>query len=286
MCHRDQEIHSSLALMGWLLVLFFLAAIVASGVAMLISWIGVPNPWDNYLRLASQTVLIFGIPSLVLGTIYGYNEIIRAPKIDTTFWKMLLWILVAWLLSLFPVQTLWEINRSVSFPDSLAGIESTLRRVQEENEQFVLNLICNSHLGHLWILIIVVALLPAVFEEWFFRGCLQVFLTKKFEKKWTAIVITAGVFSVFHGEFFSLMPRIFLGLVLGYLYFYTQNLLYPIIMHFVNNLASIVILKATKPENIEELFKVSDIGFWMILSIVGLGIMLAVFKRIKALCSE
>lgn len=250
---------------------------------MIITWIGVPNPWDNYLRLASQTVLIFGVPSLILGAIYGFNAVFRAPKIDSTFWKLLLWILVAWLLSLLPVQTMWEINRSVSFPESMASIENTLRKVQEANEQFVLNLICNSHSGHLWILIIVVALLPAVFEEWFFRGSLQKFLTKKFEKKWIAIVITAVVFSVFHGEFFSLMPRILLGLVLGYVYFYTQNLWYPIIIHFVNNLASIVVLKATKPENIEELFKVSDIGFWMILSIVGLGIMVVVFQKIKAL---
>jgi membrane protease YdiL (CAAX protease family) len=81
---------------------------------------------------------------------------------------------------------------------------------------------------------LVIAVIPAVGEELAFRGVLQ-----RLFQTWTGrhlgIVITAVCFSAVHGEFSGFLPRIFLGLFLGYVFFWTNNLWFTILIHFVNN---------------------------------------------------
>jgi membrane protease YdiL (CAAX protease family) len=55
-----------------------------------------------------------------------------------------------------------------------------------------------------------------------------------------AIFLTALLFSAFHFQFFSFLPRFFLGLLLGYLMFYGRSIWYPILAHFVNNAMGVV----------------------------------------------
>ncbi len=63
--------------------------------------------------------------------------------------------------------------------------------------------------------ILLVALLPAICEEVFFRGCLQRILIYAFKSPWTGIIVTAALFSAFHMQFEGFLPRMFLGALLG-----------------------------------------------------------------------
>ncbi|MBS1948367.1 MAG: CPBP family intramembrane metalloprotease [Bacteroidetes bacterium] len=83
--------------------------------------------------------------------------------------------------------------------------------------------------------ILLVALLPAICEEVFFRGCVQRILIQLFKSPWSGIVITAALFSAFHMEFAGFLPRMFLGILLGALFWYGNSLWINIIAHFFYN---------------------------------------------------
>jgi membrane protease YdiL (CAAX protease family) len=91
----------------------------------------------------------------------------------------------------------------------------------------------------LLIIIGVIALTPAIFEELLFRGLLPRF----FEKKgiWSTIIITGLFFAIFHLDFYKLLPITFLGCWLGYLLFVSKSIYIPMLAHFFNNLLAILI---------------------------------------------
>lgn len=85
-----------------------------------------------------------------------------------------------------------------------------------------------------------ICLIPAIAEELFFRACLQQLLLNWMRKNpFFTIVIIAILFSAFHGQMSGFFPRLYLGLVLGLIYFFTGNILYTIIIHFLNNFITV-----------------------------------------------
>ncbi len=89
--------------------------------------------------------------------------------------------------------------------------------------------------------LLMIAILPAIGEEFFFRGILQRLFSEWFKNIHVAIFITAFIFSAIHFQFFGFFPRFLLGLYLGYLFYWSGNLWIPIVVHFINN-ALVVIL--------------------------------------------
>ena len=88
----------------------------------------------------------------------------------------------------------------------------------------------------------VIAVLPAVGEEFCFRGWLQPALQKATGNPHIAIWLSAALFSAFHFQFFGFAPRMLLGAMFGYFMYWSGNLWIPITAHFVNNGLSLVML--------------------------------------------
>ena len=89
--------------------------------------------------------------------------------------------------------------------------------------------------------IFVVALVPAVCEELFFRGALQQLLQEWFRNAHVAVIVASLIFSLVHGDIYGFVPRFFLGVLLGYLFLQSGSLLVNVCAHFFNN-ALIVVL--------------------------------------------
>lgn len=83
--------------------------------------------------------------------------------------------------------------------------------------------------------LLLMAFLPAVCEELLFRGGLQNFLTRATRIPWLSILIVSILFSIVHFSVYGFLPRVFLGLMLGYIFHYTGNLWMAIAAHFFNN---------------------------------------------------
>ena len=129
----------------------------------------------------------------------------------------------------FPVaQLLYWLNRQLPLPPWATQMEETTQRTLESL------LVMNSP-GELLFNLMVIAVVPAIGEELVFRGIVQQRLSHFLPKAWQAIWLSALLFSLFHLQFAGFLPRLLLGAVLGYLFYWTQNLWIPIIAHLLIN---------------------------------------------------
>lgn len=91
-----------------------------------------------------------------------------------------------------------------------------------------------------WVILLSFSILPALCEEWFFRGMLMRTLLKEY-KPWIAILVTAGLFGVFHMISNSvisvdrLIPTTLIGLVLGFMAYKSSSIWPGVILHSVHN---------------------------------------------------
>ena len=94
----------------------------------------------------------------------------------------------------------------------------------------------------LYINLFIVALLPAICEEVCFRGALQRIMIDIFKRPWIGIIATAIFFSAFHMQFEGFLPRMFLGILLGSLFWYSGSLWPNIVAHFFYNGIQVIIV--------------------------------------------
>jgi hypothetical protein len=134
-----------------------------------------------------------------------------------------------------------SINESLQLPSSLWGIEQWMKDKEEQAARLVELILSTNSLVVLAINLVVVALMPALGEELFFRGVLLRLFRQITRNIHWAVFISAFIFSFFHLQFYGFLPRFMMGIVLGYLYVVTQNLWVPILFHFVNNASSVIL---------------------------------------------
>ena len=83
------------------------------------------------------------------------------------------------------------------------------------------------------------AVLPAVFEELLFRGLVLKGLKNR--SKSFAIVVSTLAFTLFHLSIRQTVYPILFGLLLGLVMYNENNILYCIVLHFVNNFISLTL---------------------------------------------
>jgi hypothetical protein len=138
------------------------------------------------------------------------------------------------------VAGLEQLNEAIHLPSSLSGTETWMRQKETEAEKVYLLFFEDKSTLGLIVNLLVMAVVAALSEELFFRGLLQQMFIKNKMNAHLAIWATAILFSAFHLQFFGFLPRMFLGVILGYLYYITQNLWVSIGAHFFNNAFAVI----------------------------------------------
>lgn len=137
---------------------------------------------------------------------------------------------VLFIVSAFPlVQLLYWFNKTY------LPIPEAWRQLDSATQDMVEGLLVMNSTGEFWLSVLIVAVLPAIGEELLFRGVLQPQLERWFRRPHLAIIITALVFSIIHFQFEGLLPRFALGIVLGYLAWWSRSLWPAIVAHFAFN---------------------------------------------------
>lgn len=104
-----------------------------------------------------------------------------------------------------------------------------------------------------WVIILVMAAMPAMGEEFLFRGFLMGTLREKC-KPWIAIVATTLIFAAYHMSLLKMFTISIIGLGLTVAAYMTGSIYTSMIMHFVNNFLSVLI--SLYPEQVGKLFPV------------------------------
>jgi len=132
--------------------------------------------------------------------------------------------------------------------------------------------------GDLLLNILLLAILPAVLEELIFRGIIFSGLKDK-HSAFNTILVSSTFFMLMHGTLQQTVFQFIIGIVLGLIMYYTDNVLYPIIMHFVSNL--IILLAAffsTSSVPIDVSFNFLNVFLPIVLALIGVAIIFLVCK--------
>lgn len=128
------------------------------------------------------------------------------------------------------------------------------------------------------ISLISLALIPAVCEEILFRGVIVNAL--KHKGYWFAIVLSSIMFSIFHFSPAQLIYPICFGLILAIVYLKTNNIVFPILLHFINNAFSLSIQYFSN-SSAPFVHSTSALIYAIITLIIWIGIMCWMFKDFK-----
>jgi membrane protease YdiL (CAAX protease family) len=132
-----------------------------------------------------------------------------------------------------------EWNATVHFPDSLKHFEQWAREKENYAKEVTTFLTKFDSTGQFLLAFLVIAILPAIGEELVFRGLIQRELSKVVNIH-VSIWLAAFFFSAIHMQFFGFVPRMLLGALFGYLYYWSGNLSLAMLAHFINNGVAVV----------------------------------------------
>lgn len=195
---------------------------------------GTPSYVSALKFLQGISELVFLGPALtfafLMGTGNNYLKFNRNTYLIPVFLALAIIILAQPL-----VSYLQELNENLQLPAYLHGVMSWMKDTQDKADKVTDVLLKMSDLKTLIINIVIIAVIPAICEEAFFRGSIQQILGGWIRNKHVVVWVTAAIFSALHAEFFGFVPRMVLGALLGYIFLWSGNLWYSIIGHMTNN---------------------------------------------------
>ena len=192
------------------------------------------NPNAALLVQGCGQLLTFLLPA-VLFAIFYKSEPLSYFKVDLhgRMWFLGLVSLVILLMVLPAMDWVSYWNDSWNF----GQYESVLRQSLNTDASWML---ASTSIAGLVFQLFIVAFIPALCEELFFRGALQQINRDWFGNDHVAILVTALCFALFHGDLYGLVPRFLLGVLLGYLFFLSGSILVNVAFHFGNNALVVV----------------------------------------------
>ncbi|WP_299456127.1 CPBP family intramembrane glutamic endopeptidase [uncultured Microscilla sp.] len=160
-------------------------------------------------------------------------------------------------------------NANLELPAFLSEFEQAAKAKEEQLAKLTAFLTNIGSLPELLIATFIIALLPGIGEELIFRGLIQ----KKFSYLMSphlAIWLSAFLFSALHLQFYGLVPRMLLGVLFGYIYYWSGNLWLPVLAHFLNNAFTLLMIYLYKQKVVS--FDIQTINYstlWVVLSLIG-----------------
>lgn len=188
------------------------------------------------------SIFMFVVPPIVYYYITRKENRMQAlglRRLSSPWWLII--VAVALMIVSIPVTTtLTTWNEGMHLGGAFSGIEKWMKELEETAQALTDKMTNVDTIGGLLLNLLVIALIPAVGEEMTFRGVIQQSLTRRMNPH-IAIILSAAIFSFFHFQFFGFFPRLFLGILLGYMFYITGSLWTSILMHFVNNGAAVTL---------------------------------------------
>ena len=199
----------------------------------------------NFIRssLAISQIMTFLVPALIFMWMLYHSKTwlqLRLSNTPTIKTMMLGGLLMVLLLPI--VQWVYWFNHQLPLPEWAIQQESLINNI-------INSLLQVSVTYELVMNLIVIAVLPALGEEFVFRGVIQQKMAEQISAH-GAIWLTAILFSAIHLQFQGFLPRMLLGAVLGYLFYWSKNLWVPIFAHFAFN-ASQLLIQYRWPSDLE-----------------------------------
>ncbi|MCF6359923.1 MAG: CPBP family intramembrane metalloprotease [Cyclobacteriaceae bacterium] len=174
-----------------------------------------------------------------------------------------------------------EWNQQIKLPAFLSSVEAALQAMEEKMKVITEFLIEFDSFGAFLVGIIVIAVIPAIGEELVFRGLIQNHLFRITKNIHVAIWVAAFIFGAIHMQFYGLFPRMMLGVLFGYLYYFSGKLSYAMLAHFFNNGIAVVAVYMHQLGKIDYDIDSEESILWyqVLISAIVLILLLFAFQR-------
>ena len=126
-------------------------------------------------------------------------------------------------------------NESIHLPDFLNPLQDWALEKEKSLEKLTAYLVDFQTKSETILGFAVVALLAGISEEFFFRKLLQVRIITLVRNPHVGIWLTAFIFAAIHVQFYGLIPRMILGALFGYYFYWTGNIALAMFGHILNN---------------------------------------------------
>lgn len=247
-----EKLSQLLIVVGVTMLSAFLFSMLGMAIGGLVSGAGFQSLMDYQLTGLSReqvvglkifqffsAVGLFLVPAVVV-PLFFREKLIRYLSINSPrHWGSFILVIPLFIVIYPFINWLNEVNQAMGLPESLSWLEDWMRNAQQQNDKLMKAFLEMESLEQWLLNVMVVGITAAVTEEFFFRGLIQRMLYQWHGRVHLAIIVAAFLFSAFHMQFYGFLPRFFLGLLLGYLLYFTGTIWIPIFAHFINNFAGV-----------------------------------------------
>lgn len=271
---------------GMIRILLFLVILLISGLIGVAASAIFIFAGDTGMKIGQgiSSIFMFVVPPIVYYFITRKEHQMQdlgIRKLSPPWWLIL--IGAALMIVSIPITTtLTTWNESMNLGGAFAQFEEYMKAMEETAQATTEKMLNVTTFGGMLFNLVIIALIPAIGEELTFRGVLQQSLTRKMNPH-LAIILSAAIFSFIHFQFYGFLPRMFLGMLMGYMFYITNSLWTSMLMHFVNNGATVVLYYLNNIGVIEDAEHFGETqNIWVITASAAITIGLIVWSWIKA----
>ncbi|MBE9468396.1 MAG: CPBP family intramembrane metalloprotease [Bacteroidetes bacterium] len=187
-----------------------------------------------------QTIGLFILPAFIMAFCFD-TKVAKYLKINISPKQMSVILAALVMITAVPIiNFLAEINSRLILPDFLSSFEEWMKKSELNAQKITEAFMSTTTTAGLFINLFVIAIIPAIGEELLFRGVFQkIFINMTKNVHW-GVIIAAILFSAMHMQFYGFIPRMIMGVFLGYLLVWSKTIWLPIIAHFVNNSFAVI----------------------------------------------
>lgn len=227
--------------------------------------------------LFNQSISIFLVPSIIMTKvinprIFNYLGLNFLPS------GFFIFIIIQLIILNIPGLNFWS-SLNTEFINLFVQKNSKIYLLYQQSLKISDFLLKSTSYKDLGLNMIFMAFIPALCEEFFFRGMLQKYVSQSIKNTHVSILIVSIIFSVMHADMYNFFPRLVMGVIFGYLYEYKKNLWIPIIAHFTHNAMVVLIFFAIEKGWMITNFKtIGEYGNSVIFGIVSIIIVVVFIK--------
>lgn len=187
-----------------------------------------------------QSVGLFILPPLMAGFFFEKNPFRYLRLDNSSHWKTFLLTFLVMFFSIPLINWMISFNEMMQLPSWLQGMERWMKAAEDQAAGLTESFLKADTFCIFLINFLMIAIIPAIGEEFLFRGVLQRIFSEWFRNIHVAIFLSAFLFAAIHMQFYGIIPRMMLGILFGYLFYWSGSLWVPIFAHFINNAAAVI----------------------------------------------
>jgi membrane protease YdiL (CAAX protease family) len=189
----------------------------------------------------------FLIPSILISLVFKFIQ----PNYSYPSKKDFIKLGYIFIILIGSTQLLVLISIQIGYDFFSESIQSYLKTQQDFNQNLQEKFIENNFRSFSFN-VLLLAIIPAIGEELFFRGIIQKIFIGIFKNSLAGIIITSVIFGLLHFQIDNLLAIIFASIIFGLIYESSKNILLTIILHFSFNLFALITMQIIKLDLLSE----------------------------------